>query len=131
MAVVDSLPLIAQRIAGTLIRGQLKPPTPKGWLIPPLRTPCGQPLPLFFWEEKELNDSLHEVRKMEKDDLMRLARGRDWVPEGLTLTLSNKKTYFLDAVGKRLRNVNDPYDSIDIEQLLRIREYTVQAGHQG
>ena len=60
---------------------------------------------------------------MEKDDLMRIVRGKDWVQEGLTLTLSNKKTYFLDAVGKRLRNVNDPYDSIDIEQLLRIREY--------
>ena len=60
---------------------------------------------------------------MEKDDLMRIVRGKDWVQEGLTLTLSNKKTYFLDAVGKRLRNVNEPYDSIDIEQLLRIREY--------
>ena len=60
---------------------------------------------------------------METDDLMRIVRGKDWVQEGLTLTLSNKKTYFLDAVGKRLRNVNDPHDSIDIEQLLRIREY--------
>ena len=60
---------------------------------------------------------------MENDDLMRIVRGKDWVQEGLTLTLSNKKTYFLDAVGKRLRNVNDPYDSIDIEQLLQIREY--------
>src|SRR5512135_610484 len=60
---------------------------------------------------------------MEKDDLMRIVRGKNWVQERLTLTLSNKKTYFLDAVGKRLRNVNDPYDSIDIEQLLRIREY--------
>ena len=62
---------------------------------------------------------------MEKDDVMRIVRGKDWVQEGLTLTLSNKKTYFLDAVGKRLRNVNDPYDSIDIEQLLRIKESPV------
>jgi len=59
---------------------------------------------------------------MEKDDLMRIVRGKDWIQEGLTLTLRNKKTYFLDAVGKRLRNVNDPFDSIDIEQMLKIHE---------
>jgi len=56
---------------------------------------------------------------------MRIARGNDWVQEGPTLTLSNKETCFFDAVEKRLRNVNDPFDLIDIEQLLRIREYNV------
>ena len=93
MAISDSLPLIADAIAGTLIRGQLKPPTPKGWLTPPLNPlwrgklhppapPSGRQLPLFFHEERELNDSLHEVLRMEKDDLMRIVRGKDWVENG-------------------------------------------------
>jgi hypothetical protein len=80
-------------------------------------------LPLSSYEERELMTHSVRYEKMETDDLMRIVRGKNWVQEGLTLTLSNKKTYFLDAVGKRLRNVNDPYDSIDIEQLLRIKEY--------
>jgi hypothetical protein len=62
---------------------------------------------------------------MDKDDLMRTVRGKEGEQGGQTLTLSNGKTYFLDAVGKRLRNVDDPSDSIDIEQLVHINEHPV------
>jgi len=59
---------------------------------------------------------------MDNSDLMKIIGGNAWAKGGQTLTLSNGKTYFLDSVGKRLRNIDDPYDSIDIEQMLQMKE---------
>jgi hypothetical protein len=63
---------------------------------------------------------------MANTDMLRIAGNRVEEQMSRTVTISNGKTYYLDTIAKRLRNVDNYFDSIDIEHMLKGREGRVQ-----
>ena len=63
---------------------------------------------------------------MEGKDMVRIVGDRVEEQRNQTVTLCNGKTYYLDTIAKRLRNVEDYFDSINIEYMLKGREGRVE-----
>ena len=64
---------------------------------------------------------------MEGNDMIKTVGDRVEEQRKNTVQLSDGKRYYLDTINKRLRNVDNYCDAIDIEYLLRMRGRRIDA----